>query len=63
MHVALEIPYIYDYKKKKICRRQTEVIQNHENENFRNIGQGETPHRNHKRLKLVGGHVYDHSSV
>jgi hypothetical protein len=36
---------------------------NHENEKVRNIGQGETPHRKHKRLELRRGHLYDHSSV
>jgi hypothetical protein len=40
-----------------------EIIQNHENENFRNIGQGEARHRKYKRLKLGVGHVYDRSSV
>jgi hypothetical protein len=29
----------------------------------RNIGQGETPHRKHKRPQLGGGHLYDRSSV
>jgi hypothetical protein len=43
--------------------KQAEVIQNHENENVRFIGQGETPHRKYKRLKLSGGHVHDCSSV
>jgi hypothetical protein len=33
-----------------------EVIQNHVNENVRNIGQGEA------RLKLGGGQAYDRSS-
>jgi hypothetical protein len=47
----------------KLCRRQAEIIHNHENENVRNIGQGKTPHRKYKRLKLVGGHVYDCSIV
>jgi hypothetical protein len=37
--------------------KQAEVIQNHENENVRYIGQGEAPHRKYKRLKLGGGHV------
>jgi hypothetical protein len=60
--VAFQIPYVYDYITKS-CRQQAEVIQNHENENVRYIGQGETPHRKHKRLKLGGGHVYDRSSV
>jgi hypothetical protein len=31
--------------------------------NARNIGQRETPHRKHKRLKLGGGHLYNRSSV
>jgi hypothetical protein len=29
----------------------------------KNIGQGETPQKKHKRLKLGGGHFYDRSSV
>jgi hypothetical protein len=62
MHVAFQIPYAYDYIT-KLCRRQAEIIHNHENENVRNIGQGETPHRKHKRLKLGGGHLYDCSNV
>jgi hypothetical protein len=40
MHVAFQIPYVYDYITKS-CRQQVEVIQNHENENVRCIGQGE----------------------
>jgi hypothetical protein len=39
------------------------MIQNHKDENVRNIGEGKTPHRKHKRLKLGGIHVYGHSSV
>jgi hypothetical protein len=35
-----------------------EVIQNHENENVRYIGQGEARYRKYKRLKLGGGYVY-----
>jgi hypothetical protein len=62
MHVAFQVPYVYDYKT-KLCRRQAEIIHNHENENVRNIGQGETPYRKYKRLKLGGGHLYDRSSV
>jgi hypothetical protein len=40
MHVAFQIPYVYDYITKS-CRQQVEVIQNHENENVRYVGQGE----------------------
>jgi hypothetical protein len=64
--MAFQIPYVYDYIKKS-CRQQAEVIQNHENENVRYIGQGEAPHRkyekSYKRLKLGGGHVYDCSGI
>jgi hypothetical protein len=38
-HKAFSIPYIYDYIT-KLSRQQAEVIQNHENVNVRNIGQG-----------------------
>jgi hypothetical protein len=44
MHVAFQIPYVYDYIT-KTCRQQAEVIQNHENENVRYTGQGEARHR------------------
>jgi hypothetical protein len=47
----------------KLCRQKAEVIQNHHNENVRNIGQGEAQDRKYKRLKLGGGHAYDRSSV
>jgi hypothetical protein len=46
----------------KLSRKQAEVIQNNENENVRNIGQGEARHRKYKRLKLGGGQAYDRSS-
>jgi hypothetical protein len=45
----------------KLCRQQAEVIQNHDNENVRNIGQGEARHRKYKRLELGGGDAYDRS--
>jgi hypothetical protein len=62
MHMAFQIPYVYDYVK-QLCRQKAQVIQNHENENVRYIGQGEAQHRKCKRLKLGGGYVYDRSSV
>jgi hypothetical protein len=62
LHVTFQIPYVYDYIT-KLCRQQAEVIQNHDNENVRNIGQGEARHRKYKRLKLGGGHVYDRSNI
>ncbi|PNF41415.1 hypothetical protein B7P43_G14387 [Cryptotermes secundus] len=61
LHMAFKIPYVYDYIT-KLCRQQAEVIQNHDNENVRNIGQGEARHRKYKRLKLGGGQAYDRSS-
>jgi hypothetical protein len=61
LDLAFKIPYVYDYIT-KLCRRQAEVILNHENPNVHAIGQ-EARHRKHKRLKLGGGQVYNRSSV
>jgi hypothetical protein len=47
----------------KLCRRQAEVILNHENPNVRAIEQGEPRHRKYKRLKLGGRQAYDRSGV
>jgi hypothetical protein len=58
LHLAFKIPYVYDYIT-KLCRRQAEVILDHENPNVGAIGQVEARHRKHKRLKLGGGQVYD----
>jgi hypothetical protein len=44
LHTAFNLPYIYDYII-KLCRQHAEVIQNHENEHFRCIGQGEARRR------------------
>jgi hypothetical protein len=46
----------------KLCRQQAEVIQNHENEHVRSIGQGEARHIKYKRFKLSSGQAYDRSS-
>jgi hypothetical protein len=62
LHLAFKIPYVYDYIT-KLCRRQAEVILNHENPNVHAIGQGEPRHRKYRRLKLGGGQAYDRSSV
>jgi hypothetical protein len=63
LHMAFKLPYAYDYTRiTKLCKQQAEVIQNHENENLRNIGQGEPRHRKYKKLKLDGGQAYDRSS-
>jgi hypothetical protein len=61
LHKAFNIPYVYDYIT-KFSRQQAEVIQNHENVNVRNIGQGEARHGKYKRLKLGGGQAYDRSN-
>jgi hypothetical protein len=42
--------------------QQAEVIQNHDNENIRNIGQGKARHREYKKLKLGGSQAYDRSN-
>jgi hypothetical protein len=62
LHLAFKISYVYDYTT-KLCRREAEVILNHENPNVRAIGQGQARNRKHKRLKLLGGQAYDRSSV
>jgi hypothetical protein len=61
LHKAFSIPYIYDYIT-ELSRQQAKAIQNHENVNVRNIGQGEARHRKYKRLKLGGGQAYDRSN-
>jgi hypothetical protein len=62
LRTAFNLPYVYDYITKS-CRQQAEVIQNHENEHVRGIGQGEARHRKYKRLTLGGGQAYDRSHV
>jgi hypothetical protein len=57
----------YSYQKSKydssvIQLVVTEVIQIHENEHVRRIGQDEAKHREYKSLKLGGVQAYDPSS-
>jgi hypothetical protein len=59
--MAFKLPYVYDYIT-KLCRQQAEAIQNHENANVCNTGQGKPRHRKYKRLKLGGGQAYDRST-
>jgi hypothetical protein len=47
MRKALHMPYVYDNITKS-CRQQAEVVQNHENENVRYIGQGKARHRKYE---------------
>jgi hypothetical protein len=52
MYVAFHIPRVYYYII-KLCRQKAKVIQNHDNEDVRNNGQGESRHRKYKGLKLA----------
>jgi hypothetical protein len=61
LNTALNLPYVCDYIT-KLCKRQAEVISNHENGHVRSIAQDEARHRKYKRLKLGGGQGYDLSS-
>jgi hypothetical protein len=61
-HRAFRIPYVYDYVT-QVCRKQAQVIQNHDNINVRSVGRTEVQHRKYKRLKLGGGQEYDRSCV
>jgi hypothetical protein len=44
MHMTFHLPYVHDYMT-KLCRQQTAVVLDHNNENVRYIGQGEGRHR------------------
>jgi hypothetical protein len=57
LHTAFDLPYIYDYTT-KLCWKQAEVIQNHENASVRDIGKGEARRRKYMRRKLGGGQAY-----
>jgi hypothetical protein len=61
LHTVFNVLYAYDYIT-KLCRQQTEVTQNHENEHVGGVGQSEARYRKYKRLKLGGGQVYDSSN-
>jgi hypothetical protein len=52
LHLTFHIPYVYDYVT-KIRRKEAEVIQNHDNINFRNMGKNEAQRRKHKSSDLV----------
>jgi hypothetical protein len=60
LHLAFQIPYVYDYIT-KFCRRQAEVILNHEYPNVRATGQGKVRHGKYEMLKLGSGQAYDRS--
>jgi len=42
---------------------KTEVLRNHDSENVRHIGRGETQHKEYKRLKLGGCQTHDRSDL
>jgi len=44
LHVAFQIPNVYDFSA-YLSRQKAEVIQNHDNEYFYNVEQGEAQHR------------------
>jgi hypothetical protein len=56
LRTAFNRPYVYDCVT-KLCRQQTEVIQNHENDRVHRIGQGEA-----RQMKLGDGQAYNRSS-
>jgi hypothetical protein len=61
LHTAFNLPYVYDYIT-KLCRQKAEVIQNHENEHVRSIGQVEAGYRKYRELKPGGSQAYDRPS-
>jgi hypothetical protein len=56
--MAFNLPYMYDYKT-KLCRQETEVIQNNENERVCSIGQDGAKRRKCKGLTHSGGQAYN----
>jgi hypothetical protein len=52
LHTAFNLPYVYGYVR-KLCRRQTEAIQNHENAHVLGIGQDEARHRKYRGINLA----------
>jgi hypothetical protein len=52
LHLAFKISYVYDYIN-KLCRRQAEIILNHENPIVREIGQGKPGIGNIRGLNLA----------
>jgi hypothetical protein len=46
----------------ELCTQRAKIIQHHENEHIRSVGQGEARYRKYKMLKLGGGQPYKRSS-
>jgi hypothetical protein len=60
LHTAFNLRYIYSYIT-KLCRQQTDVMQNYENEHVHSVGQVDVRHKKCKRLKFGGGQAYHRS--
>jgi hypothetical protein len=52
MHVAFQIPYFYDYIT-KLCRRQADIVHNHENEMYVILDKAKPHTKNIKDLNLA----------
>ena len=48
---------VYDFIT-ELCRQEAEIIQNHENVNFRNAVQGEAQSRKYNGIKQYGSEAY-----
>jgi hypothetical protein len=57
MHTAFKLPYAYDIRITKLCMKQAEDIQNHENEHVRGIGQCEARHRKYEGWNFKSGNT------
>jgi hypothetical protein len=62
MHVAFQIPYVYDCITKS-CRQQAEIIHNMKMKMYALLDKAKPHEENIKGLNLGGGHLYDSSSV
>jgi hypothetical protein len=61
LHMTFKLPHLHYYIT-KLCRQQTQVIENHKYANVRNIGQSEARHRKYKRLKFGCSQAHDRLS-
>jgi hypothetical protein len=59
--MAFQMLRVYDYIT-RLCRQQTEVIQNLADTDVHNVGRGKAQHKKYKMLKLGCSQVYDLSS-
>jgi hypothetical protein len=59
MHVAFQVPYVYNYIQ-KICRRQAKIIHNHEDENVCNMDKVKPHTENIRGLNFAAVSVLDY---